>query len=110
MRAFYVEADWAPREGYKLSEREQSTKRALRGNSIWKNIRGSVVDRPMPECKENQVLIKVGAAGICGTDAHLLKKDADGYTQYNGHSKYPIITGHEFSGEIVEIGKNVKKS
>ena len=26
-----------------------------------------------------------------------------------GHSKYPIITGHEFAGEIVEVGKNVKK-
>lgn len=109
MRGFYVEADWAPREGYKLSEREMKTKRALRGNSIWKNIRGSVVDRPVPECGDDQVLIKVGAAGICGTDAHLLKQDEDGYTKYNGHSKYPIITGHEFSGEIVEIGKNVKK-
>lgn len=27
---------------------------------------------------------------------------------YDGHSKYPIITGHEFAGEIVEVGKNVK--
>ncbi|SFM29332.1 scyllo-inosose 3-dehydrogenase [Pelosinus propionicus] len=109
MRAFYVEADWAPKDGYQLSERELSTKRALRGNSIWKNIKGSVVDRPMPKYDDDQVLIKVGAAGICGTDAHLLRQDEDGYSKYDGHSKYPIITGHEFSGEIIEIGKNVKK-
>lgn len=109
MRAFYVEADYAPREGYVLSQREKDTGRALRGNKIWKNIRGSVVDRPMPVCGDEQVLLKVGAAGICGTDQHLLRKDADGYTMYDGHSKYPIITGHEFSGEIVEVGKNVKK-
>lgn len=109
MRAFYVEADYAPREGYVLSQREKETGRALRGNKIWKNIRGSVIDRPMPECGDDQVLLKVGAAGICGTDQHLLRKDADGYTMYDGHSKYPIITGHEFSGEIVEVGKNVKK-
>lgn len=109
MRAFYVEADYAPREGYVLSQREKDTGRALRGNKIWKNIRGSVVDRPMPVCGDDQVLLKVGAAGICGTDQHLLRKDADGYTMYDGHSKYPIITGHEFSGEIVEVGKNVKK-
>ena len=32
-----------------------------------------------------------------------------GYSMYDGHSKYPIITGHEFAGEIVEVGKNVKK-
>lgn len=63
----------------------------------------------MPVCGDDQVLLKVGAAGICGTDQHLLRKDADGYTMYDGHSKYPIITGHEFSGEIVEVGKNVRK-
>lgn len=109
MRAFYVEADFVPKEGYKLSEREKSTGRAMRGNQIWKNIRGSVTDRPEPVCGDDQVKIKVGAAGICGTDAHLLRKDDMGYSMYDGHSKYPIITGHEFAGEIVEVGKNVKK-
>ena len=109
MRAFFVEADWAPKSDYVLSERETSTKRSLRGNSIWKNIRGEVTDRPVPQAKEGEVLLKVGAAGICGTDAHLLKTDDDGYTLYNGHSKYPIITGHEFSGEVVEVGKGVKR-
>ena len=74
-----------------------------------KNIRGDLTDRPIPECKDNQVLIKVGAAGICGTDVHLLKQDEEGYSLYDGHSRYPIITGHEFSGEIVEVGKDVKK-
>jgi len=109
MRAFYVEADHEPREGYVLSEREISTGRAMRGNKIWRNIRGSVTDRPMPEYGENQVLLKVGAAGICGTDAHLLRKDEEGYTMYDGHTKYPIITGHEFAGEVIEVGKNVRK-
>lgn len=108
MRAFYVEADFEPKPGYKLSEREANTRRAARGNSIWKNIRGAVTDRPQPIPKTDEVLIKVGAAGICGTDAHLLSKDADGYTKYDGHSKYPIITGHEFSGEVVELGSAVK--
>lgn len=107
MRAFYVDAKWEPKEGYTPNEREISTKRAARGNSIWKNMKYGVVDRPMPMPKENEVLIKVLSAGICGTDAHLLKHDDSGYTLYDGHSKYPIITGHEFAGEIVEIGKKV---
>ncbi len=107
MRAFYVEAEWAPKPGYKLSKREIETKRAMRGNSIFKNIKGTVVDRPMPQIKPDEVLLKVGAAGICGTDAHLLRKDDDGYTKYDGHSRYPIITGHEFSGEVVEVGATV---
>jgi threonine dehydrogenase-like Zn-dependent dehydrogenase len=109
MRAFYVEANFVPKDGYVLSEKEKTTGRALRGNQIWKDIRGTVTDRPEPECGDNQVLLKVGAAGICGTDAHLLKQDEYGYSRYNGHSKYPIITGHEFSGEVVGVGKNVKK-
>ncbi|NQT61024.1 MAG: alcohol dehydrogenase catalytic domain-containing protein [Bacteroidetes bacterium] len=109
MRAFYVEAEWAPKPGYKLSKREAETKRSARGNSIWKNLKGSVVDRPEPEFNENQVLLKVGAAGICGIDAHLLQLDDDGYTKYDGHSKYPIITGHEFSGEVIAVGSKVKR-
>lgn len=109
MRAFYVDAEWAPKPGYKLSRREAETKRSARGNSIWKHIHGSVVDRPEPEIQDNQVLLKVGAAGICGTDAHLLQMDDDGYTKYDGHSKYPIITGHEFSGEVAAVGKAVKR-
>lgn len=109
MRAYYVEAEYCPKPDYVLSQREKDTGRALRGSSVWKNIRGSVVDRPMPECGEEQVLIKVGAAGICGTDQHLMRTDDEGYTMYSGHSKFPIITGHEFAGEIVEVGKKVKK-
>lgn len=110
MRAFYVEAEFAPKKGYPLSKREEETKRSKRGNSIWKNIKGSVTDRPEPKITDDkQVLLRVGVAGICGTDAHLLKMDDDGYTLYDGHSKYPIITGHEFSGEVFEVGKAVTR-
>jgi hypothetical protein len=109
MLAFNVEADWAPKKGYQLSKRELETKRSRRGNSIWKNIKGSLVERPKPEAARNQVLLKVGAAGICGTDVSLLQMDDEGYTKYDGHSKYPIVTGHEFSGVVEEIGSEVKR-
>ncbi len=108
MRAFYVEADWVPKEGYRVSEKERNTQRALRGNQIWKDIHAGVTDRPDPKLTgADEVILKVGSAGICGTDSHLLKKDDLGYSLYDGHSKYPIITGHEFSGEVVETGKDV---
>ena len=108
MLAFNVEAEWAPKKGYRLSQREKETRRAMRGNSIWKNIRGIVVERPKPNLREDQVLLRVGAAGICGTDVSLLQMDEDGYTKYDGHSRYPIITGHEFSGVVEEAGRRVK--
>ena len=87
MRAFYVEADKVPKPGYVFSPSELKNNDVLRGNQVWKNIRGSVTDRPMPVCGDDQVLLKIGAAGICGTDMHLLRQDADGYSMYDGHTR-----------------------
>ncbi|WP_080875738.1 zinc-dependent alcohol dehydrogenase [Oceanobacillus timonensis] len=50
---------------------------------------------------ENDVLVKIHYTGICGTDLHI-KKD-----EYP--AEYPVVLGHEFSGEIVEKGKNVRE-
>ncbi|MFH0795522.1 MAG: zinc-binding dehydrogenase [Candidatus Omnitrophota bacterium] len=60
----------------------------------------------MPEVRPDDVLIRVRAAGICGTDLEL----CDGTMFYitSGMTKLPIIPGHEWSGEVVEIGSNVK--
>ncbi|MHB0999306.1 MAG: zinc-dependent alcohol dehydrogenase family protein [Armatimonadota bacterium] len=59
----------------------------------------SVEDIPVPQVGENDVLVKVHACGICGTDVHIM---------HGTHIvKFPVIPGHEFSGEIVETGKNV---
>ena len=54
----------------------------------------AIMELPIPEPAPNEVLIKVMASGICGTDIHILRGD------YLGD--YPVIPGHEFSG-IVEI-------
>lgn len=59
-----------------------------------------IIDVPDPVIKENEVLIKVKASGVCGTDVHIYEGDFIG--------TYPIIPGHEFSGEIIEVGKDVK--
>ena len=56
---------------------------------------------PVPELpREGWVLIRIHAAGICGTDIHVWEDKFQFWP--------PVILGHEFSGEIVEIGKNVK--
>ncbi|GAA3806881.1 MULTISPECIES: zinc-dependent alcohol dehydrogenase family protein [Amycolatopsis] len=72
-------------------------------------MRAAIVDQPGsirvgevpdPTPGERDVVIKVGACGICGTDLHI----ADGHFP---PTPYPIVPGHEFAGEIVEIGENV---
>ena len=56
---------------------------------------------PIPEVGDNDILVKVEGCGVCGTDAHEFKVDPFGLI--------PVALGHEGTGEIVKIGKNVKK-
>ena len=106
-KCFYVQADWAPQKDWKLTERELQDKRAYRGDKVWKNIRYAVETISLPDLKEDEVLIKVGACGICGSDLHALTMDKEGYSAFASHTRYPLILGHEFSGEIIKTGTNV---
>lgn len=58
-----------------------------------------IQERPIPKIAEDEVLIRVAYGGICGTDIHILH---DQFAYYP-----PVILGHEFSGEIVELGAKV---
>jgi threonine 3-dehydrogenase len=60
-------------------------------------------DVPEPKVGLNDVLIKVDRTGICGTDIHIYKWDA--WAQRT--IPVPMVVGHEFVGEIVEVGSNV---
>jgi threonine 3-dehydrogenase len=60
-------------------------------------------DVPMPTVSINGVLIKILRTAICGTDLHIYKWDD--WAQKT--IPVPMITGHEFVGEIVEVGSNV---
>ncbi|OQO89870.1 zinc-dependent alcohol dehydrogenase family protein [Saccharomonospora piscinae] len=71
-------------------------------------MRAAVVDEPgrirvgdvgEPKPGPADVVIRVGACGICGTDLHI----ADGHFP---PTPYPIVPGHEFAGEIVEVGQD----
>ena len=61
-------------------------------------------DVPVPEFGINDVLIKILRTGICGTDLHIWKWDA--WAQKT--IPVPMVVGHEFVGQIVEVGSNVK--
>ena len=60
-------------------------------------------DVPEPACGLNDVLIRVDRTGICGTDLHIYKWDA--WAQKT--IPVPMTVGHEFVGEVVEVGGNV---
>src|ERR1051325_5315531 len=60
-------------------------------------------NEPVPTLGPNYVLVKVRKTGICGTDIHIYKWDA--WAQKT--VPVPMIVGHEYAGEIVEIGSAV---
>ncbi|GMA39057.1 L-threonine 3-dehydrogenase [Mobilicoccus caccae] len=62
-----------------------------------------LIDRAEPECGPSDVKIKVLAAGLCGTDLHLEQWD----DWAAGQVHPPMVIGHEFFGEIVEVGADV---
>jgi len=68
---------------------------------IQKPYHLELVEREIPEPKSGEVLIKVMASGICGTDIHIFKGE------YLG--EYPVIPGHEFSGVVVTVGNTVTR-
>ena len=55
---------------------------------------------PIPKLGDGDILVKVEGCGVCGTDAHEFKRDPFGFI--------PVVLGHEGTGEIVAMGKNVK--
>jgi threonine 3-dehydrogenase len=63
-----------------------------------------VTDVPKPTCGPSDVLIAVRHAGVCGTDLHI----ADWDEWAAGRTKPPFVVGHEFAGEVVEVGRDVK--
>jgi len=65
----------------------------------YKNNDVRIEEMPIPEINSNELLVKVKASGICGSDV----------MEWYRIKKAPVVLGHEITGDIVEIGKNVKK-
>ena len=69
--------------------------------AVWKGKYDiNVEELPVPEVKEDGLLIKVEAAGVCGTDGHLIQEN----------SPYPSILCHEVAGKIVEMGSQANNN
>lgn len=58
-----------------------------------------IAEMPRPEPGEGQIVVRVAACGVCGTDVHIYKGE------YLGG--YPVVPGHEFAGDVVEVGPGV---
>ena len=71
--------------------------------AVWERPGELVVEeRPDPEPGPEEIVVRVGACGMCGTDVHI----AEGLFP---PTEYPIVPGYEFAGEVVAVGAEVEE-
>src|SRR5713226_931700 len=107
MNSLLLTAEWKPRPDYVMSERERTTRRAFVSSDVYWNPHLDVKSTPTPAPRSDEVLIRVKACGVCGSDLHLQEKTADGYVAYGDHTRLPVVIGHEWSGVVEEVGPEV---
>lgn len=108
MKGLLLQATWQPKKDYRPTKFELITKKAITSSSVWRYSEITLRDLPDPKIGPKDVLLKVKACGICGSDVHLYEKDDEGYVLYPGLARFPSVLGHEFSGVIEEVGQEVK--
>jgi threonine dehydrogenase-like Zn-dependent dehydrogenase len=109
MQAILLEADWAPRAGYPLTAQESGSRKATMASQVWRHPRyspGRVAD---PTPGPSEVIIQVRACGVCGSDTHCFETDDEGYIIFSGPVQLPVIPGHEYAGEVVAVGREVRE-
>jgi len=79
-----------------------SAPETMKVSLYFRNDEVKVVERPVPEIRPNEVLVRVVACGICGSDT------MQWYREPGTREKGGINTGHEIAGEIVRVGESVR--
>lgn len=107
MKAFTVNATWAPKKEYSLSSDEETRRRANCGSMVWRDPVFAMEELSVPEIGDDDLLVRVKNCGVCGSDTHLYETDDDGYIIFSGPVKLPCVIGHEYSGVVEQVGRNV---
>ncbi|WP_218048939.1 L-threonine 3-dehydrogenase [Curvivirga aplysinae] len=80
-----------------MSHRMKALEKSKPEEGLW------MIEAPIPIIEPHEVLIRIHKTAICGTDIHIWNWDSWAADTV----PYPMITGHEFAGEIVELGSDV---
>lgn len=108
MKAIVVDAEWAPRAGVTIDPAHEARHWAVNANEVYRNPTVTLEDRPDPAGPgPRQVILEIGACGICGSDVHMFETTDEGYMLLPYHMRCPVVTGHEFAGKVVAVGSEV---
>ena len=84
MKTVVLEATWDPKSEFKLGSKDIEEKLTYLGSKVWRNPKLKIVEKDIPEIGPTEVLVKVKACGICGSDVHMAQPDDDCYLWYPG--------------------------
>src|SRR6059058_2280985 len=71
--------------------------------AVWEEPgRLAIAERPDPEPGPGEIVVRVTACGMCGTDLHIAAGEFP-------PTPYPIVPGHEFAGEVAAVGESVEE-
>jgi threonine dehydrogenase-like Zn-dependent dehydrogenase len=108
MKAIVLEADWDPKPRYPVTDQEKASRKATMASEVWRNPRFEEATLPDPTPGPREVVVQVKACGVCGSDTHCYETDPDGYIIFSGPVRLPVVPGHEYAGEVVAVGKEVR--
>jgi len=108
VHAIKLVADWSPRPGYAITPAETKAGKARMACHVFKNPRLEPVVVPDPSPGAGEVVVRVRACGVCGSDTHAIETDAQGYMIFSGPASFPCILGHEYAGDVVAVGAGVR--
>jgi len=78
-------------------------------SQVWRHPRYTESTVPDPTPGPREVIVRIGACGVCGSDTHCYETDDEGYIIFSGPARLPVIPGHEYSGEVVAVGAEVRE-
>jgi threonine dehydrogenase-like Zn-dependent dehydrogenase len=108
MKAIVLNAEWAPRPGTKIDPANEERRWAVNASQVYKNPSATLETLEDPsEPGAREVVLQIGACGICGSDVHMFETDDEGYMLLPYHLATPVVTGHEFAGKVVALGSDV---
>lgn len=108
MQALVLNGEWAPRDDYEPTPAERKRRRANDSSAVWKDPELHVEQRERSEPDNEEALVKIHYAGVCGSDISMIETDEAGYMHYSAYTALPNVVGHEFSGEVIDTGSDVQ--
>lgn len=108
MNALVLGCEWSPRADYPLTDVELASNKARVASAVWRNPRFARAVVPDPTPGSHDVVVRVRRCGVCGSDTHCYETDAQGYILFSGPARFPCVLGHEYAGEVVAVGAEVR--